>query len=146
MSQSEPTVFFVDRCLGSKKVPEALKGAGVIVEFHDDHFAKESQDTEWLPEVGKKGWIVLTKDAHIGKRTLERIAVAHAGIRMFVLASQNLSGADMAEVFKQAIKAMQEFAQDNPAPFIAKVYRDGRVEEWKNHQDLLAEIRKPPNS
>lgn len=145
MSQPQSTVFFVDRCLGSKTVPQALRKSGAIVEFHDDHFAKDAKDTEWLPEVGKKGWIVLTKDAHIGKRTLERIAVTRAGIRMFVLASQNLSGADMAEIFKQAIRAMQEFAQANPAPFIAKVYREGRVEEWKNQEELLAEIAQPPD-
>jgi predicted nuclease of predicted toxin-antitoxin system len=143
MSQLEP-VFFVDRCLGGKQVPEALRIAGATVEFHDDHFAKEAQDTEWLPEVGKRGWIVLTKDVQIGKRTLEKIAVARAGIKMFVLASKNLSGSDMADAFKQAIKSMQEFARDNSAPFIAKVYRDGRVEAWKNSQDLLVEIEPPP--
>lgn len=139
MSQTQP-IFFIDRCLGGKKVPEALRSAGVRVEFHDDHFTKEALDTEWLPEVGKRGWIVSTKDTHIGKRTIEKIAVARAGIKMFVLASKNLSGADMADAFKQAIKAMQNFVKDNQAPFIAKVYRDGRVESWKDHQELLAEI------
>jgi predicted nuclease of predicted toxin-antitoxin system len=117
---------------------------GISVECHDDHFPKEAQDIEWMPEVGRRGWIVLTKDARIGKRTLEKIAVTHAGIRMFVLASQNLSGADMAEAFQKAMEAMQKFAIENPAPFMAKVYRNGRVEEWKNHLALQAEVKELP--
>jgi predicted nuclease of predicted toxin-antitoxin system len=140
MSQPKQVVFFVDRCLGKKQVPETLRSTGITVELHDDHFAKDAQDTDWLPQVGAKGWIVLTKDERIGKRTLEKIAVAQAGVKMFVLVSQSLSGVDMANAFKQAIKAIQTFVKDNPAPFIAKVYRDGRVEAWKDHEELLAEI------
>jgi predicted nuclease of predicted toxin-antitoxin system len=144
MNKTEEIVFFIDRCLGRKQVPESLRQLGISVECHDSHFPKEAQDTEWMPEVGKRGWIVLTKDARIGKRTLEKIAVTRAGIRMFVLASQNLSGADMAAAFQKAIEAMQSFARENPAPFIAKVYRDGRVEEWKNHLVLQAEVKEFP--
>jgi GTP-binding protein EngB required for normal cell division len=44
-------------------------------------------NVDWLPQVGGKGWIVLTKDDKISKNQLERIAVACAQIKMFVLAS-----------------------------------------------------------
>lgn len=139
MSQPQ-TIFFVDRCLGGKKVPEALRNAGITVEFHDDHFPKEATDTEWIPKVGEKGWIILTKDIQIGKRSLEKIAVANAGIKMFVLATKNMAGDDMATTFVKAIKSMQDFARNNSAPFIAKVYRDGRVEAWKNAEDLQSDL------
>jgi uncharacterized protein with PIN domain len=96
---SEPITFFIDRCLGSKRIAEALRNAGITVEIHSDHFDPSAEDVDWLPEVGKRGWIVLTKDANIGKRTLEKIAVARAEIKMITLASQNLSGADMVAIF-----------------------------------------------
>ncbi len=35
---------------------------------------------------------------------------------------------------------MQEFVRNNNAPFIAKVYRDARVEMWKDAPTLLTEI------
>jgi hypothetical protein len=41
---------------------------------------------------------------------------------------------------------MQEFARKNPAPFIAKLYRDARIELWKDRQlllDELAQFQKP---
>ncbi|MEO0537563.1 MAG: hypothetical protein AAF215_27345 [Cyanobacteria bacterium P01_A01_bin.123] len=140
MTEFHQSVFFIDRCLGSVQLASALRSSGITVEIHDDHFAPSAQDEDWLPEVGKQGWIVLTKDARIAKRTTERIAVANAGVKMFVLVSQNLAGEDTVNVFLAAFSKMQAFARENPAPFIAKVYRDGTVDEWKNHGELLAEL------
>ncbi|MBD2771119.1 hypothetical protein [Iningainema tapete] len=111
MSQLESTVFFVDRCLGTKRIVEALRNAGITVEVHDDHFPKDAEDVNWLPEVGKKGWVVLTKDARIGKHASERIAVTSAKIKMFVLASQNLSADLMIEAFLIAIVSVQELVR-----------------------------------
>jgi predicted nuclease of predicted toxin-antitoxin system len=136
----QKTVFFIDRCLGNTVIAETLKKRGVTVEIHDDHFPQNALDLDWLPEVGKKQWIILTKDAAIGKNQLERLAVAQARIRMFALAPKNLSGEDMAEIFVKALNTMLKFIEKNPAPFIAKVYRDGNVKEWKNQEDLLNEM------
>jgi hypothetical protein len=69
------------------------------------------------------------------------MAVTNADIKMFTLASQNLSGKEMADIFLQSITKMQEFVRQNPAPFIAKVYRDRRVEMWKDKQTLLKEFK-----
>lgn len=140
MTELKQAVFFIDRCLGRVHLASALRQAGITVETHDDHFSQAAQDEDWLPEVGQRGWIVLTKDARIGKRTTERLAVANGNVRMFVLVSQDLSGEDMIEVFRKAFPAMQTFARENPSPFIAKVYRDGKVSEWKNHEELLTEL------
>ena len=69
------------------------------------------------------------------------MAVTNAGISMFTLVSQNLSGKQMADIFLGAVTKMQEFVRKHPAPFIAKVYRDGRVEMWKDAQTLLDELK-----
>ena len=135
-----PLVFFIDRCLGKHFIVDALKQTGITIEIHDDHFAPSTLDTEWIPEIGRRGWIILTKDANIGRNHLERQALARAGIRMFTLVSQNLSGEDMAEIFRIAIPNIQKFISKHPAPFIAKVYRDSKVKAWKKAADLLNEI------
>jgi hypothetical protein len=41
-------VFFVDRCLGARTVPDALRVAGARVEVHADHFADDAPDPEIL--------------------------------------------------------------------------------------------------
>jgi len=141
MIPPQSITFFIDRCLGKKSIPETLRTAGVTIEIHDDHFDKGALDVDWLPQVGEKGWIVLTKDDRISKNQLERIAVARAQIKMFVLASQNLRGEDMAAIFVKAIVSMQEFVRKHPAPFIAKIYRDGKISLWKDSQELLTELK-----
>jgi 5S rRNA maturation endonuclease (ribonuclease M5) len=140
MTEFELTTFFIDRCLGNKLIVETLRSAGVNVEIHDDHFGKNTQDVDWIPEIGKRGWVILTKDARIGKNKIERLAVADARVRMFVLVSQNLSGADMANILLKAIPEMQKFILKNIAPFIAKVDRDSKVKVWKDNLALLSEL------
>jgi PIN like domain len=43
----------------------ALRVAGAQIEVHDDHFPQDAPDELWLPEVGRRGWAVLTKDDRI---------------------------------------------------------------------------------
>jgi predicted nuclease of predicted toxin-antitoxin system len=140
MTVTPPTVFFIDRCLGSVRLATALRAASITVEIHDDHFPQSAQDEDWLPEVGRRGWVVLTKDGSIAKRISERLAVASANIKLFVLVAQNLSGDDMIDIFSKSLPAMQTFAREHPPPFIAKVYKSGEVSPWKSHEQLLAEL------
>lgn len=134
------TVFFIDRCLGKHPILEMLRETGVSVEIHDDHFPQNTLDQDWIPQVGEWGWIILTKDARIARNTIERQAVARAGIRMFNLASKKLSGEEIATAFRDALPSMLKFISENQAPFIAKVYKDGKVVAWKDATDLLDEI------
>lgn len=140
MTEPESITFFIDRCLGKRFIVERLRREGISIEIHDDHFPQDAQDVDWILEVGKQGWVILTKDGRISRNSLEKIAVARAQIKMFALASQNLSGDDMAEIFLTAIVKMQEFVRKYPAPFIAKVYRDNRIILWKSSQILLREL------
>jgi uncharacterized protein with PIN domain len=66
----ETPTFFTDECLG-RLVPNALKNAGLSVEMYADWFEPGVPDTEWIPFAHERGWVILTKDAMIGRR-LER--------------------------------------------------------------------------
>jgi len=132
----KPITFFIDRCLGSKDIAQELRQAGIRVEIHDDHFSQGAQDVEWIPEVGKREWVIFTKDGKIGRNQLEKRAVYNAKIKMFLLASKNLSGSEMAEVLKKYMLEIQDFARKHSPPFIAKVYKNGKIEMWKSGNDL----------
>ncbi len=54
-------IFFVDGSLGQKVIAEKLRGTGVNVEIHDDHFSQNARDQDWLSDVGKRGWMSLRK-------------------------------------------------------------------------------------
>jgi hypothetical protein len=76
----EAAEFFIDRCLGSKVIAEALAAHGFTVHVHDDHFPQDCKDEDWLLDVGQRGWVVLSKDGRIERRHLEIEALKSAGV------------------------------------------------------------------
>jgi len=123
----EPSVFFIDRSLGKKIVAQALRDIGETVEIHDDHFAPDAKDEDWLVEVGKRGWIVLTKDDRIRYRATERTALASARVRAFVLTSSQLQGTEMAAAFVKALPRIKRLIANHTPPFIARISRSGNI-------------------
>ena len=113
--------FFLDRSLGRKIVAQALRDAGATVVVHDDRFPPDASDEDWLREVGQRGWVVLTKDKMIRYRDIERVAMARAGARAFVLRGKNLNGPEMGEVFVKALPAMIRFLAKRRSPFVATI-------------------------
>ena len=97
------------------------------MEIHDDHFPQGALDAEWLPEVGRRGWVLLTKDREIRYRAAEREALLSAGVRAFVLRTRGLSGPENAQILVRALSAMVRFCTGNPPPFIAAVSPSGRI-------------------
>jgi predicted nuclease of predicted toxin-antitoxin system len=136
VTPSAQPVFFVDWCFG-KTVVNALRETGALIEHHGDHFEQNAPDTEWLPVVGDRGWVVLTKDKAIAKNQLELMAIVRAEVKVFILTSGNLTRQDMADILVDVLGKLKKFAQGNQAPFIAKVSKDRRVAMWKTRTQLL---------
>ena len=113
--------------MGAYEIPAILSSAGFHVEKFIDHFPKSTPDMEWLQEVGRRGWIVLSKDKMIRKRKLEREALRNAKVGAFILTSGSMTAKETAEAFINAHKGMLRFLEANPRPFIATVSRDGKV-------------------
>jgi predicted nuclease of predicted toxin-antitoxin system len=135
--------YFIDRALG-KSMGKTLQSIGVKVEFHNQHFQPDSPDTEWLPIVSQKGWIVLTKDENIGRNPLEVKAMAMANAKVFALVSGNLNSQQMRNIFVNAIEKIDNFAQGNNGPFIAKIYRNSQIKMWKNQTALRKVLKDKP--
>lgn len=124
-------VFFIDRSLGRKQVAQALREAGATVEVHDDHFPQTTPDVEWLAEVGRRGWVVLSKDERIRRTRIERAALEAARVRAFFLTQQDITGQEMAELFSNALPGMTKRAVSEPAPFIFTISHSGKFSRVK---------------
>ena len=128
LSPPEQLVFFVDRSLGRKIIPGALRQAGEDVRIHDDLFPQNTKDSNWLPEVGQHGWVVLTKDKHIRYRAIEINALLTAKVRAFVLtAGGDLSGLEIGAIFIKALPVIKKLCAEVKPPFIAHVSRGSNV-------------------
>jgi predicted nuclease of predicted toxin-antitoxin system len=123
----EPFIVFLDRSLGKNRIASALRQAGVEVHVHDDHFSPDARDVEWLQEVGRRGWVVFTKDHKIRYRSSELATLIRANVRTFVLTGGNLQGEEMSGAFVKALPTIRRFVSKNPPPFVATVTRGGSV-------------------
>ncbi|MFD8492425.1 hypothetical protein [Amycolatopsis sp. NPDC059657] len=82
-----------------------------------------AKDVEWLPEIARRQWIVITRDRNIQQHTREIAAVREHRVRMVVLA-----GADAHGKFEQLEVVMCRWRDiekclDVPGPFIYQASR-----------------------
>jgi hypothetical protein len=93
--------FFLDRGLGSRIVPEALRGAGWSLETMDERYGKSRSqtinDTQWIEEATLAGDILLCKDLAVAHNALEAQVIYMSSARVFGLAKASLIGVVMAQ-------------------------------------------------
>lgn len=108
-------------------VAEALQQRGAHVVLHDDLFPHATDDEEWLPVVGARGWVLLTKDERLRRDSVQREILLDVGVRAFVLSNANLTGPAMAAAFVSALPRMLRIARAHRAGLIASVSPLGGV-------------------
>lgn len=127
-SPPERLIFFIDRSLGRKVIPAALRDAGEEVRIHDELFPQNAKDELWLAEVGKRRWVVLTKDKHIRYRPSEIQALRAANVRAFVLTCRgDLTGEEVSLIFIKALPSIKKLCENTTPPFIALLDRSSAV-------------------
>ena len=127
--REEPTLF-LDRSLGRHIIADRLRREGIKVEVHDDYLPNTAPDEEWIALVGERGWVALTKDKRIRYRTAEIRSVVANAARVIVIQVNNAKGSDIAEVLVRGRRRIARFTAKREAPFVAAIYRDGRVREY----------------
>ncbi len=125
-------VFFIDRSLGQEVVASKLREAGYRVEIHDKHFKSDAPDEEWIPEVGRRNWVILTKDNMILHRAPELLAILKGGARLYTLVKGNMNAEQMADIFIKAASKIEKSIGYQEPPYIAKIHSMGNVEIWMN--------------
>jgi hypothetical protein len=103
----------------------------------DDHFSPDAEDTDWVPSVGSRGWIILSKDRHLRSNPLELIALLKSNTHSFLLTSADMTGPDMAKAFIAALPSMLRMIDKFSPPFIATVTPLGAVNVFYTHDQLL---------
>ena len=110
--------FFLDHQIGRYVVAELLRAAGATVEVHLDHFNGDAPDTDWIPEVARRNWVLITKDKNIRRNPLERAAYVSAGLRGFVATGQDMSGVDLGDLLVRRLDGMLRRAYNRGKAFL----------------------------
>ncbi|GIU99468.1 MAG: hypothetical protein KatS3mg014_1084 [Actinomycetota bacterium] len=79
--------FFFDNNL-SPRLVEGLRAFGEDAMHLRDEFPADTDDTVWLPEIGRRGWYLVTHDKKIRKKPAEIRALKQAGVGAFVFTQQ----------------------------------------------------------
>jgi hypothetical protein len=128
-----PPEFFVDRSLGLRIVPEALRALGLTVhtmaEVYPGGEDEGVADDRWISEVDASGWVALTKDERIFRNSSEQEALVRSGLRVFAIANQHLTGPEMATYCTININRIVQRARKR-GPFVDVVYRDSVERRW----------------
>jgi len=128
-----PPDLFVDRSLGRRIVPEALRALGFTVHTMADVYPHgEDQavaDVRWIADADAAGWIALTKDERLIRDAENQEALVNSSLRMFAISKQNLTGPQMAQYFETNIHRIIQRAR-KPGPFVEVVYRDRVERRW----------------
>lgn len=123
--------LFIDRDAWSHRLDQALRDAGIPFVAHRDLFAPGTPDEAWIPEVGRRGWVIVTRDQNIRRRPNERGAVERAAVHLFALTSGNLSAVETATVLIAAWPAIQRAVAATAPPALWSVTRGGDVRPIK---------------
>lgn len=102
-------------------VAEALRERGLRVVVHDDHFPQATDDETWLPVVGARGWVLLTKDERLRRDSIQREILLGVGVRAFVLSDASLTGPAMAAAYVAALPRILKIAHAHRSGLIAHV-------------------------
>lgn len=75
--------------------------------------------------------MVLSKDERIRRNRIEREALEAARVRAFFLTQQDITGQEMASLFRDVLPGMINRAISQPAPFIFTISRSGKFSRVK---------------
>ena len=125
-----PTLF-IDRCAWSIRLGEALTTSKIKFIPHDQLFVRNCPDEEWLPVVGKKGWIVLTRDKNIRRKPNELKAFKQNRVKAIVLASGQASAADTADLVVKFYAKLMRKLQNTKPPAMFTITLTGTISAVK---------------
>jgi hypothetical protein len=114
--------------LSGRRIAQALgQAASCQAEILADHFDINANDEDWLPEVGARGWILVTKDKRIQRRQNEIEAIVNAKVRAFIFLDGELSREVMIALIKLLMPKILEAIRDQVAPFVFGIEAPGKL-------------------
>jgi hypothetical protein len=124
LGQPDPGItFFVDRTHQGKRFLALLREANVSIEPHNLHFAKTLEDHIWIPDVSRRGWVIISGDKRI-ESGINRVAVMESAAKVFVLSETNSRSIYWGAAFITGLSAILRCIQENNGPFFVDVDRD----------------------
>lgn len=130
MARQGTPVYFADKnTLGLGKLLRRSGRKDVVYPGHEDlpEIPRGTDDLEWLPIVGARGFIVLTRERRIRSRPAELRAYHEHGVRsVWIGAKQDLGPHQQFEAFlKYEDRLRREIVKQGPGPWAVALSPSG---------------------
>ena len=116
--------FFFDNNL-SILLSNGLKAFGENVVHLQEHFPVDTEDVVWLKYVGRKGWVLITRDERIRRNPAELAALNEHRIGAFFLGGKNLNRCRIIQQTVRNWPRIKEFADRLHAPYAFRIPPSG---------------------
>lgn len=120
MSKNGSVTFFFDNNL-SHHLAEGMKAFLEDAVHLQDEFPKNAEDADWLPTIGKRGWILVTRDERIRKNPAEIKAYRKHRVGAFFLGGKNRSRCELIRQLVRNWPRMKELSAKTPKPFAFRI-------------------------
>lgn len=115
---------------------DLVRTLDVRFEPYHRHFPPGRADHDWIVEVTRRGWVILSLDRAIRYNPAAKRAIARTGARVFFLTGAEMKAEKIAEVIRTGLPRMLAVVMSTPAPFFATINRSGGLGVVKSGADL----------
>jgi len=117
--------YFFDNNL-SPMLTNGLRAFGEDVCHLREVFPANTPDEVWLPEIGRRGWFLVTHDKRIPRNPPEAQALVQAGVGVFVFThSKKLARWSWVELVVRRWSGIVGWAQHHDRPFVVGIPERG---------------------
>ena len=123
--------YYLDENLHGERFASVLRGAALNIELCKDHGFSGVDDTLWIPDIARRGWIIVTGDIKTRHKVWERRVIITSKARMLHLRrGKNGTHQVLAQNFVNTLPRIERFLQTNAAPCLATVTRPSKLEDY----------------
>lgn len=94
----------------------------------DDLFAHDTEDSTWIPDIGARGWIIMTKDSAIQRRPNEQAALVSASTAVFVFTRGNVNSEQTARAIVTSLPRVREAVRRHEVPLLGRIHLSGELD------------------
>ena len=84
-------------------------------------------DVNWLPEVGSRGWVLISSDRRQSRKPDELAALKRAKVRAFYFSNAKLTAAEQIDAFTNGLGQIVRAVRKQTPPFVKIIRPSGAV-------------------
>ena len=91
-------------------------------------FARGTLDVDWFPEVGDRGWVLLSSDRRQSRKPDELEALRRSRVRAFYFSNATMTAAEQIRAFTKGLTKVVRAVRKQKPPFVKVIRPSGAVE------------------